>query len=168
MRCDLLVRLLSDQVAAPRSILQLIPTGTMKQIANSSVLREELAEKSHGQNQSRLQNGTIDLFGMPTMEVSLDGANDSFYNQRRCSRCDVEQAVPPKRQQIVLSPPSLELLVCKSIDAFFDNDLFLATRLFMNEECRWIVWSHGYVKTRVNVSSRRSSKEVDLEEFLSP
>jgi hypothetical protein len=51
---------------------------------------------------------------------------------------DVEQAVPPERQKIVLSSPSLELLVRKSIDAFFDNDLFLATRLFMDLLVSWL------------------------------
>jgi len=116
----MLVRLLSDQVAAPRSILQLIPTGTMKQIAKSSVLREELAEKVTAKIKAgyKMEQSTFSEC-QPWKFHSMEPMTLSTINE---GVPDVEQAVPPERQQIVLSPPSLELLVRKSIDAFFDND----------------------------------------------
>lgn len=98
------------------------PEMNLKKISKSRDLREEFASRVVAKIKTQYKIELSSFYEYAEPEAGVDDTMKQLGGE------DVEQALNKKKQR---TRPTLEKLVEKSIDAFFDNDLFMTTRLFM-------------------------------------
>lgn len=120
----------------------------LQKIAKKRTFRNELAERVASKIKSsyKIELSAFRMYAEPTNEEVDDDDDSMIYK----GKYDVEQQAEQKRSK----RPALLKLCQKTIDAFFDNDLDLTTRIFMKNA----VGSFGLMVT----SSLDSHRQISI------